>query len=146
MIGAISLKMIAIPIIITMLAIAGIWYNVYDDESIKVDARLKSYNIGDSEAVLELKIENKLSEDIRVFTVRYNAYADAEKTILVAQGAISDIYLPAGTVTYKVFKVKIQNIDEIEDKLYFEGNLVVEIGDNYVENLVVEREIAVPNL
>lgn len=130
---------------LAVVAFMGIWFTVYEDDNFRVDARLVKYNIGAEQATIELRITSKLPDDVFVESIWYQAFADADRTVLLAYGAESNINLPAGETITKTMVVDLENTQFIGSSVYIQGK-VDYIRNGQPDTVRIDEVVAIPGL
>lgn len=112
------LKIIVIPAFI-IFSIIGAWFIIYEDENVRIDARLTNVALDMSWVSLDVKVLNKMNIGVKVINAFCKVYADSSYHFLVASGSVSNIYIPASSEKIESLTLPITNLNKINDKIYF---------------------------
>lgn len=138
-----AFKVLLAMLILSAVAIGGVWYTVYEDQSFKVEVTVKDVQqVGDDITLTAVfRLANSGDKPVTIDRVSVSIYTDSSKSTSITSFVITGITIQPGQTVETEKPITLKNIDSVGGSVYVIVDISGRTGmDRFTQH--TEREVA----
>lgn len=138
-----AFKVFLALLVLSAVAVGGVWYVVYEDDSFKVTVTVKDVQqVGDDITLTAVfRLANSRDKPVTVDRVTVSIYTDSSKSTSITSFVLTSITIQPGQTVETEKPITLKNIDSVGESVYVVVDMSGRTGmDRFTQH--IEREVA----